>query len=330
MNGEWLGSRAIRVNWANQKTQTGGRGGPGGFGGAGGGGGGGGGGPAGMSSGIGIGSSAVGPSVPMGFAGVGGGMPPPMAGGYAAANDYETIVTQTPAFNTTVYVGNLIPYSTQQDLIPLFQASRSVWASDPWGIVDLAAQGYGYIVEIRMQADRGFAFVKLDTHEHAAQAICNLQNYQVHGRPIKCSWGKDREGAGAGTAAAPGASPMGVMSPVGGMQQPGGMGMGMMGYTPMASPTCPLCRKRFADSSRHSQCMACRKTMDNITRDTTTVPAAPGLRDNRRRHQTCRQRRHRRDGACRIQRRQRRITNRRGISGVHIMEVRHRATRDRG
>jgi len=22
MNGEWLGSRAIRVNWANQKTNT--------------------------------------------------------------------------------------------------------------------------------------------------------------------------------------------------------------------------------------------------------------------------------------------------------------------
>lgn len=88
-----------------------------------------------------------------------------------------------------------------------------------------------------MQADRGFAFVKLDTHEHAAQAICNLQNYQVHGRPIKCSWGKDREGSAGTAAAAPGASPMGVMSPVGGMQQPGGMGMGVMGYTPMVNST---------------------------------------------------------------------------------------------
>jgi nucleolysin TIA-1/TIAR len=91
-------------------------------------------------------------------------------------------------------------------------------------------QGYGYIVEIRMQADRGFAFVKLDTHEHAAQAICNLQNYQVHGRPIKCSWGKDREG---------GAGPAGAVSPAMGMptgavQQPG-MNMGMMGYNPMVS-----------------------------------------------------------------------------------------------
>ena len=38
MNGEWLGSRSIRVNWANQKTQTGGVGG-GSIGGRGGGGG---------------------------------------------------------------------------------------------------------------------------------------------------------------------------------------------------------------------------------------------------------------------------------------------------
>ena len=115
MNGEWLGSRAIRVNWANQKTQTGGRGGPGGFGG--------GSTSAGMSGGVSMGPTAVGTSAPMGFVGFNAGMPPPMAGGFAPANDYETIAAQTPAFNTTVYVGNLIPYSTQQDLIPLFQAS---------------------------------------------------------------------------------------------------------------------------------------------------------------------------------------------------------------
>ncbi|KAK4688828.1 nucleolysin TIA-1/TIAR, partial [Tremellales sp. Uapishka_1] len=135
MNGEWLGSRAIRVNWANQKTQTGG----------------------------------VAPRVGMGG--------PPAPGNFApgaGALNYENVNTQTPDFNTTVYVGNLIPYTTQADLIPLFQ-------------------GYGYIVEIRMQADRGFAFVKLDTHANAALAITQLQNQLVHGRPIKCSWGKDRQ-----------------------------------------------------------------------------------------------------------------------------------------
>ncbi|KXN89826.1 Nucleolysin TIAR [Leucoagaricus sp. SymC.cos] len=137
MNGEWLGSRAIRVNWANQKTQGGG--------------------------------TAVASPRP---AGTTGGAPAPInfQGGPLS---YESVVQQTPAYNTTVYVGNLVPFCTQADLIPLFQS-------------------IGYLSEIRMQADRGFAFVKLDTHEHAAMAIVQLQGQMVHGRPIKCSWGKDR------------------------------------------------------------------------------------------------------------------------------------------
>lgn len=160
MNGEWLGSRAIRVNWANQKTQ----------------------GPTG----------AAPASRPVGGP-VGGGAPAPInfQGGPLS---YEVVVQQTPAYNTTVYVGNLVPYCTQADLIPLFQS-------------------IGYLSEIRMQADRGFAFVKLDTHEHAAMAIVQLQGQMVHGRPIKCSWGKDR--ADATTAAATPVTPTAAASPYG-------------------------------------------------------------------------------------------------------------------
>jgi nucleolysin TIA-1/TIAR len=94
---------------------------------------------------------------------------------------------QASGFNTTVYVGNLAPFTTQADLIPLFQS-------------------VGYLQEVRMQSDRGFAFIKLDTHEHAAQAIMQLQGQLIHGRPIKCSWGKDKADAGAGAGA--GAAPM--------------------------------------------------------------------------------------------------------------------------
>ncbi|KZV77008.1 RNA-binding domain-containing protein [Peniophora sp. CONT] len=165
MNGEWLGSRAIRVNWANQKTQ---------------------------------GAPPVGGT---GMGGMGGGMgggggPSPMTftGGPMT---YESVVQQTPAYNTTVYVGNLVPFCTQADLIPLFQS-------------------IGYLSEVRMQADRGFAFVKLDTHEHAAMAIVQLQGQMVHGRPIKCSWGKDRDTGGAGTTPI---SPV-ASSPYGQMAQP--------------------------------------------------------------------------------------------------------------
>lgn len=161
MNGEWLGSRAIRVNWANQKTQ---------------------------------GAMPTAAPRPAGA----GGAPAPInfMGGPLS---YETVVQQTPAFNTTVYVGNLVPYATQADLIPLFQS-------------------IGYLQEVRMQSDRGFAFVKLDTHENAAMAIVQLQGQMVHGRPIKCSWGKDRLDGGTAPAVQPtsaispnpGAAPYGV------------------------------------------------------------------------------------------------------------------------
>jgi nucleolysin TIA-1/TIAR len=168
MNGEWLGSRAIRVNWANQKTQ---------------------------------GAPAVGGAPPprpgnMGGAPGGGGAPAPInfQGGPLS---YETVVTQTAPYNSTVYVGNLVPYCTQADLIPLFQS-------------------IGYLSEIRMQADRGFAFVKLDTHEHAAMAIVQLQGQMVHGRPIKCSWGKDRVD-GAAVQPAGGMSPTAPAAPYGGV-----------------------------------------------------------------------------------------------------------------
>ncbi|EKD14805.1 RNA recognition domain-containing protein [Drepanopeziza brunnea f. sp. 'multigermtubi' MB_m1] len=139
MDGEWLGSRAIRCNWANQKGQ---------------------------------------PSISQQQAMSAMGMTSTTPFGHHhfpthGVQSYDMIVQQTPAWQTTVYVGNLTPYTTQNDLIPLFQ-------------------NFGYVVETRFQADRGFAFVKMDTHENAAMAICQLSGYNVNGRPLKCSWGKDK------------------------------------------------------------------------------------------------------------------------------------------
>lgn len=84
------------------------------------------------------------------------------------ASSYHVIVSQTPQWQTTCYVGNLTPYTTQNDLVPLFQ-------------------NFGYVTETRFQSDRGFAFVKMDSHEGAAKAICELNNYIVNGRPLRCS-----------------------------------------------------------------------------------------------------------------------------------------------
>nr|GAT47906.1 predicted protein [Mycena chlorophos] len=194
MNGEWLGSRAIRVNWANQKTQGGG----------------------------GASSSSMPPmAAPTGgpARAPGTGMASPMSAS-APMNfqggplSYEATLQQTPAYNTTVYVGNLVPYCTQADLIPLFQS-------------------IGYLSEIRMQADRGFAFVKLDTHEHAAQAIVQLQGQNVHGRPIKCSWGKDRNDGAGGQPMSPAtnANPYGNL-PMYGMPQAASYGQYAFGAYP--------------------------------------------------------------------------------------------------
>lgn len=139
MDGEWLGSRAIRCNWANQKGQ---------------------------------------PSIAQQQAMQAMGMTPTTPYGHHhfpthGMQSFDMIVNQTPAWQTTCYVGNLTPYTTQNDLVPLFA-------------------NFGYVVESRFQADRGFAFIKMDTHENAAMAICQLNGYNVNGRPLKCSWGKDK------------------------------------------------------------------------------------------------------------------------------------------
>lgn len=143
MDGEWLGSRAIRCNWANQKGQ---------------------------------------PSISQQQAMAAMGMTPTTPYGHHhfpthGIQSYDMVVQQTPQWQTTCYVGNLTPYTTQNDLVPLFQ-------------------NFGYVVETRLQADRGFAFIKMDTHENAAMAICQLNGYNVNGRPLKCSWGKDRPPTG--------------------------------------------------------------------------------------------------------------------------------------
>lgn len=143
MDGEWLGSRAIRCNWANQKGQ---------------------------------------PSISQQQAMSSMGMTPTTPYGHHhfpthGMQSYEMVVAQTPQWQTTCYVGNLTPYTTQNDLIPLFQ-------------------NFGFVAETRFQSDRGFAFVKMDTHENAAMAICQLSGYNVNGRPLKCSWGKDRPPTG--------------------------------------------------------------------------------------------------------------------------------------
>lgn len=137
MDGEWLGSRAIRCNWANQKGQPS------------------------MAQQQAMQAMGMTPTTPFGHHQF-------PAHGIAS---YEMILAQTPNWQTTCYVGNLTPYTTHTDVVPLFQ-------------------NFGFVVESRFQADRGFAFIKMDTHENAAMAICQMNGYNVNGRPLKCSVSK--------------------------------------------------------------------------------------------------------------------------------------------
>ncbi|KAI9243401.1 hypothetical protein BDA99DRAFT_530510 [Phascolomyces articulosus] len=120
MNGEWLGSRMIRCNWATQKGQM---------------------------------------------------ATPPAQPGQQLP--YEIVINQTPSSVTNVYVGNLPPDTAENDITQPFQQ-------------------VGTVQEVRLQAERGYAFVRMDTHENAAKAIVQLQNVNINGRTAKLSWGRDR------------------------------------------------------------------------------------------------------------------------------------------
>ncbi|KAF9113915.1 hypothetical protein BGX27_000514 [Mortierella sp. AM989] len=117
MNGQVLGNRAVRCNWASQR-----------------------------------------------------GMPGPAFNqhGMHQGNSFKMVANQASQMNTTVYIGNLPPHTTQEDLVPFFQA-------------------FGTVVDIRLQADRGFAFVKLESHEKAANAIVRLAGTMINGRPAKAN-----------------------------------------------------------------------------------------------------------------------------------------------
>lgn len=57
------------------------------------------------------------------------------------AVSYEQILRQTHISHTTIYVGNLPHFIKEHELAPFFQQ-------------------FGYVLDIRLQGERGFAFVK--------------------------------------------------------------------------------------------------------------------------------------------------------------------------
>ncbi|CAN1236101.1 RNA-binding protein 208 [Linum grandiflorum] len=69
-------------------------------------------------------------------------------------------------------------------------------SSDSQNAVVLTNGSPGVIEEVRIQRDKGFGFVRYNTHEEATSAIRMGNGKIVHGKPMKCSWGSKPTPAG--------------------------------------------------------------------------------------------------------------------------------------
>ena len=199
MQGVFVGSRAMRISTATPKNK-GGHGGHGGMGG-------GGGQHMGMQQG-GPGMQMYGMGAPqqMGYGGYGGGgMGGPGGHGGQPMNQF------TDPNNTTVFVGGLSGYVTEDELRSFFQ-------------------GFGEITYVKIPPGKGCGFVQFVQRHAAEMAINQMQGYPIGNSRVRLSWGRSQNNSGpAGTPYRPAPPP-----PMYG--GPGAMGMppqGYGGYPPM-------------------------------------------------------------------------------------------------
>ena len=188
MQGVYCGNRPMRISTATPKN----KGGPGNMGG------GGGGGMGGM---------------------MGGMMPPNQQMGYPQQMQQQQ---QQPMFgyggqqpmnqftdpnNTTVFVGGLSGYVTEDELRSFFQ-------------------GFGEITYVKIPPGKGCGFVQFVQRHAAEMAINQMQGYPIGNSRVRLSWGRSQNNSGpAGTPYRPAPPPP---------QYPGGMvGHGYGGYAPM-------------------------------------------------------------------------------------------------
>ncbi|PAA74732.1 hypothetical protein BOX15_Mlig005244g2 [Macrostomum lignano] len=116
MNGQLLGSRTIRTNWAVRK--------------------------------------------------------PPQPPADQKPLNYDEVAQAASNSNCTVYVGGITRGLCEELLREAFK-------------------DFGEILEVRVFKEKGYAFVRFDTHEGATKAIITMHGKDVGGQPCKCSWGKE-------------------------------------------------------------------------------------------------------------------------------------------
>lgn len=113
---------------------------------------------------------------------------PPYGGGGGGGFNPATQMNQfTDPNNTTVFVGGLSGYVTEDELRSFFQ-------------------GFGEITYVKIPPGKGCGFVQF-VHRHAAEmAINQMQGYPIGNSRVRLSWGRSQNNSGFG---GPGMSPQG-------------------------------------------------------------------------------------------------------------------------
>lgn len=157
---------------------------------------------------------------PGGMPGMGGGMPqggnhmayPPMGGPPMPYYGGQQPMNQfTDPNNTTVFVGGLSGYVTEDELRSFFQ-------------------GFGEITYVKIPPGKGCGFVQFVQRHAAEMAINQMQGYPIGNSRVRLSWGRSQNNSGpAGTPYRPAPPP-----PVYPMGMPPSQGYGsFQGYPPM-------------------------------------------------------------------------------------------------
>jgi hypothetical protein len=107
--------------------------------------------------------------------------------------------------NTTVFVGGLSGYVTEDELRSFFQ-------------------GFGEITYVKIPPGKGCGFVQF-VHRHAAEmAINQMQGYPIGNSRVRLSWGRSQNNSGVGTPYRPAPPPPHYMQGMQGGMGPGGPG----------------------------------------------------------------------------------------------------------
>ncbi|KAI0396244.1 RNA-binding domain-containing protein [Xylariaceae sp. FL0594] len=140
--------------------------------------------------------------------------PPHQGFGFQPAGTFNPMTMNqfTDPNNTTVFVGGLSGYVTEDELRSFFQ-------------------GFGEITYVKIPPGKGCGFVQF-VHRHAAEmAINQMQGYPIGNSRVRLSWGRSQNNSGVGTPYRPAPPPPHYFSPgPGGPPPPGPGGFGGPGF----------------------------------------------------------------------------------------------------